>query len=64
MGYLTMNKEKMIQIAERNLRKAQMALHNNRERKGITDQEIENLSNNVEYSQKVYDLIVNNNFIS
>jgi hypothetical protein len=64
MGYLTMNKEKMIQIAERNLRKAQMALYNNRERKGITDQEIENLSNNVEYSQKVYDLIVNNNFIS
>lgn len=59
-----MDKEKMIQIAERNLRKAQMALHKNRERKGITDQEIENLSNNVEYSQKVYDLIVNNNFIS
>ena len=59
-----MNKEKMIQIAERNLSKAKRALYNNRERKGITDQEIENLSNNVEYSQKVYDLIVNNNFSS
>lgn len=53
-----MNKEKMIQIAERNLRKAKMALLNNSNRKGITEQEIENLSNNVEYAQAVYDLIV------
>jgi hypothetical protein len=52
-----MNKEKMLQIAERNLKKAKMALLNNYERKGITEQEIENLSNNVEYAQAVYDLI-------
>jgi hypothetical protein len=55
-----MNKEKMIQIAERNLKKAKMALLNNYERKGITEQEIENLSNNVEYAQMVYNLIVDN----
>ena len=55
-----MNKEKMLQIAERNLRKAKMALFNNYERKGITEQEIENLTNNVEYAQMVYDLIEKN----
>jgi hypothetical protein len=55
-----MNKEKMLQIAERNLKKAKMALLNNYERKGITEQEIENLSNNVEYAQMVYNLIVDN----
>jgi hypothetical protein len=53
-----MNKEKMIQIAERNLRKAKIAMYNNCTRNGITDVEIENLTNNVEYSQIVYDLIV------
>lgn len=55
-----MNKDKMLQIAERNLKKAKMALLNNYERKGITEQEVENLSNNVEYTQAVYDLIVEN----
>lgn len=53
-----MNKEKMLQIAERNLRKAKMALYNNCERKGITEAEIQNLVNSLEYSQIVYDLIV------
>ena len=55
-----MNKEKMLQIAEHNLKKAKMALLNNCERKGITEQEVKNLSNNVEYAQVVYDLIVAN----
>ena len=53
-----MNKEKMVQIAERNLHKAKMALLHNYERKGITEQEIENLTNNVEYAQIVCDLIM------
>lgn len=53
-----MTNENMLKIAERNLRKAQIALLNNSERKGITEQEIENLTNNVEYTQFVYDLIV------
>ena len=52
-----MTTEAMLQIAERNMRKAQIALNNNRERKGVTEQEIENLTNNVEYTQIVYDLI-------
>ena len=55
-----MDKEKMLQIAERNLKKAKMALFNNYDRKGITEQEIDNLSNNVEYAQVVYDLLVAN----
>lgn len=50
-------KETMLQIAERNMRKAQIALNNNCERKGVTEQEITNLTNNVEYTQIVYDLI-------
>ena len=53
-----MNKEKMLEIAERNLRKAKMSLLNNYDRKGITEKELDNLSNNVEYAQTVYDLIV------
>ena len=53
-----MNKEKMLQIAERNLKKAKMSLLNNYERKGVTEQEFENLSNNVEYAQIVYDIIL------
>lgn len=53
-----MNKEKMLQIAERNLKKAKMAMYNNCKRKGITEAEIQNLTNNVEYAQTVYDLIV------
>ena len=53
-----MEKEKMLKIAERNLRRAKMTLFNNYDRKGITEQEIENLSSNVEYAQFVYDLII------
>ena len=53
-----MNKEKMLQIAERNLKKAKMSLLNNYERKGVTEQELENLSNNVEYAQIVHDMIL------
>lgn len=53
-----MNKEKMVQIAERNLHKAKKALENNYNRQGITELERENLSNNVEYAQRVYDLII------
>lgn len=52
-----MNKEKMLQIAERNLKKAKMSFVTGCERKGITEQEIENLSINIEYAQAVYDLI-------
>lgn len=55
-----MTKEKMIQIAERNLRKSEKALENNRVRKGITELEIENLMSSVEYNKIVLDLIVNN----
>lgn len=53
-----MNKEKMMQIAERNLNKARKALDNNYNRAGITQSERENLSNNVEYAQTVYNLIM------
>ena len=52
-----MNKEKMLKIAERNLRKAKMAMYNNAERPGITEVELENLSNSVEYAQAVCELI-------
>jgi hypothetical protein len=54
-----MNKERMIQIAERNLRKAEIAINKNQNRKGITELELENLSSNVEYAKIVYDLVVN-----
>jgi HEPN domain-containing protein len=54
-----MNKEKMLQMAERNLRKAKIALEHNFSRNGITETEKQNLTNNVEYAQKVYDLITN-----
>lgn len=57
-GRIIMNKEKMLQIAERNLKKAKMSLLNNYERKGVTEQELENLSNNVEYAQIVHDMIL------
>ena len=53
-----MTKERLVQIAERNLKKAQRALLVNRERQGITEEEINNLSDNVKYAQVVYDLIV------
>lgn len=53
-----MTKEKLLQIAERNLKKTQRALLVNRERQGITEEEINNLSDNVKYAQVVHDLIV------
>lgn len=53
-----MNKEKLITIAERNLKKANNSLKNNFNRPGVSEQERENLSSNVEYAQMVYDLIV------
>ena len=52
-----MQKEQMLKIAERNLRKAKFSYQNNYNRPGVTEQERENLSNNVEYAQTVYDLI-------
>ena len=52
-----MNKEIIMQIAGRNLNKAKRALDNNYNRPGITEVERENLSNNVEYAQIVYDLL-------
>lgn len=53
-----MTKERLLQIAERNLKKTQRALLVNRERQGITEEEINNLSDSVKYAQVVYDLIV------
>ena len=55
-----MNKEKMMQIAEHNLDKAQRALNVNCNRKGITELERQNLSDSVEYAKAVCDLIANN----
>ena len=52
-----MQKEQMLKIAEKNLRKAKISLQNNYNRPGVTEQERENLSNNVEYAQTVYNLI-------
>lgn len=53
-----MQKEKFIKIAERNLKKAKNSLQNNFNRSGVTEQEKENLTNNLEYAQMVYDLII------
>ena len=50
-------KETMLQMAKRNINKAQIAMTNNYDRKGITELERENLISNVEYTQMVYDLI-------
>lgn len=52
-----MKKDIMLQIAERNLNKANRALANNYNRPGITEPERENLTNNVEYAEAVYELI-------
>ena len=53
-----MDMNMMIKIAERNLNKAKISMYNNCNRKGITKQELDNLANNVEYTQFVYDLIL------
>lgn len=55
-----MDREIMIQIAERNLKKAKKALFNNSNRSGVTQAEIEILSNKVEYTQYIYDAIIAN----
>lgn len=55
-----MKKDEMIKIAERNLKKAKTAMQHNYNRQGITEKERENLSNNLEYAQRVYDLILTN----
>ena len=52
-----MDKERLLQIAERNLKKARKALEMNCSRHGITDEEINNLSDNVKFAEVVYDLI-------
>lgn len=52
-----MDKERLVQIAERNLNKARKALEVNCTRKGITDDEINNLHDNVKYAEVVCDLI-------
>lgn len=54
---MAITKERIIEIAERNLRKAKRALECNYNRQGITEIERENLSNNVEYAETVYELI-------
>ena len=52
-----MTKERLLQIAERNRKKAQIALNTNRDRKGVTEAEISNLTDNLKYAEVVYDLI-------
>ena len=52
-----MDKERLLQIAERNLHKARKALEVNCTRKGITEDEINNLHDNVNYAEVVYGLI-------
>ena len=52
-----MTKEKLLMIAERNLKKAQIAFEHNYNRVGVTEQEKENLTNNVEYNRIVCNLM-------
>jgi uncharacterized protein YaiL (DUF2058 family) len=52
-----MTKQEMLDKAERNLRKAEIAFHSQFNRPGITEKEKENLSNNVEYATFVRNLI-------
>lgn len=52
-----MNKKDMLLIAERNMKKAQRALERNKDRAGITEEELKNLLNNVQYTSEVYRLI-------
>lgn len=52
-----MTKEKLIQMAERNLIKAKKSMEFNYNRQGVTDAERENLSNNVEFAEIVCGLI-------
>ena len=52
-------KDKLVAIAERNLRRSKMSYHNNYNRSGITAEERENLLSNLKYNQIVYDMILN-----
>ena len=52
-----MTKEKMLAIAEKNLKSAKYSLQFHYDRKGVTEQERENILRKVEYAQTVYDLI-------
>ena len=52
-----MNKERLVQIAERNLKKAKKSLEINCHRQGISDEERNNLVDNVKFAEIVYDLI-------
>ena len=52
-----MTKEKLIQIAERNLIKARKSMELNYNRQGVTEIERENLSNNVEFAEVVFQLV-------
>ena len=53
-----MTKENMLLIAERNLKKAKNSLKHSKDRPGITENELENLNNNLEYAETVYKLII------
>ena len=52
-----MDRETMLKIAERNLKKAQAALERNYNRSGISAQERKNLLDNLEYNKMVYNMI-------
>ena len=52
-----MNNETALQIAERNLKKETYKLQNCHNRKGVTEDEVNNIKRNYEYAKYVYDLI-------
>lgn len=49
--------KEMLQIAERNLKKAKTAFHSQINRPGITEKEKRNLYNNLKYAETAKDLI-------
>ena len=55
-----MTKEKMMQMAERNLSRAKRSVDYNYNRPGITEIERENLLNNAEFAKIVCELIKKN----
>lgn len=52
-----MTKEKMLNIAEKNLKRAKIALQQNFNRPGITEKEREVLNEKVKYAQIVCELV-------
>jgi thiaminase len=56
-----MNKETALQIAERNLAKESRKLENSCNRKGVTEEELNNVKRNLAYAQYVYDMINESN---